>query len=591
MNTPCRQLLILSFALFLANCGGSSGGNGASSSSSSTSSTSSSSSSSTGGTSVEKIKINQVGYMTQGEKFAIVPDTAFTTFELVSTADDSVAYSGNLSGVMQWTPSGGVRFRQANFSLFSTPGEYFIQVEGVGQSDTFEIGDEVYGELHDAVLKAYYYNRSSTALDASHAGQWARAEGHPDTNVLVHSSAASDSRPEGEIISSPKGWYDAGDFGKYTVNSGISVFTMLAAYEHFPDFYADRDINIPETGSGMPDILNEAKWNLDWLATMQDEDGGVYHKLTTLNFAGAQMPSTATQPRYVIGKGTAATLDFAAMMAQASRVYEAFDLALAEDWLAQAEDAWDWAQAHPNVAYSNPADVNTGEYGDSSFADERAWAAAELFLATGEMSYYTAFTNAGVSPNVPGWPNVHALSYISLVANASTNGLSVPVNEGLRNQLISVADGIVSQYQSSAYVVPMVDEDFYWGSNSVAANKGMILMQAYRETDDTDYRDAAQAVVSYLLGRNPTDYSFVTGFGHKPPMGIHHRQSQADGITEPVPGFLAGGPHNGRQDGCSYPSNDNARSYLDDWCSYSTNEVTINWNAPLLYVLAALLAE
>ncbi len=528
--------------------------------------------------------------MVEGEKIAIVPNVGATEFQLIATASDSSVFTGNLSSAMSWLPAGPEQSKQADFSSFTQPGEYYLQVEGVGDSDTFVIGDDVYSALHDAVLKAYYFNRASTALEESYAGQWARPAGHPDTEVRVHSSAASTARPEGTIISSPKGWYDAGDFGKYTVNSGISVFTMLAAYEHFPTFYANRDVNIPESGDDMPDILDEVRWNLDWLATMQDEDGGVYHKLTTLNFAGAVMPADGTAQRYVIGKATAPTLDFAAMMAMASRIYQPFDATAAAAWLEQAEAAWAWAQANDNVSYQQPSDVQTGGYGDGFFGDEFAWAAAELFLTTGDMSYFTAFNERGIDPNVPGWPNVHALPYISLVARGE-GALSNTELGNLRTQLIAVADGIVEDYQGSAYKVPMTNNDFYWGSNSGAANKGVILMQAYRETGESQYRDAALGVVSYLLGRNPTDYSFVTGFGHKPPMGIHHRQSEADGIADPVPGFLAGGPHNGQQDECNYPSDYNAKSYLDDWCSYSTNEVTINWNAPLLYLLAALLAD
>ncbi|HCD52991.1 MAG TPA: cellulase, partial [Balneolaceae bacterium] len=125
--------------------------------------------------------------------------------------------------------------------------------------------------------------------------------------VMVHAAAATGSRPEGTIISSPKGWYDAGDYNKYVVNSGISTYTLLFAYEQFPEFFKNQDLNIPESKNDLPDILDEALWNLEWLLTMQDEDGGVYHKLTTANFEGMVMPHEATNQRYVVMKNTGAT--------------------------------------------------------------------------------------------------------------------------------------------------------------------------------------------------------------------------------------------------------------------------------------------
>jgi endoglucanase len=153
---------------------------------------------------------------------------------------------------------------------------------------------------------------------------------------------------------------------------------------------------------------------------------------------------------------------------------------------------------------------------------------------------------------------------------------------------IALADSIVAQYETSAYGVAMQEEDFVWGSNAVALNKSMVLLFAYELSDNMAYKNAAVGLVDYVLGRNPTDYSFMTGFGSKTPMDIHHRPSFADTVSEPVPGFVAGGPQPGQQDNCNYPSPLPALSYLDDWCSYSTNEVTINWNAPMVYSLAAL---
>jgi endoglucanase len=539
--------------------------------------------------SADKIKLNQVGFLPNDAKIAIIPDTQETAFQLVSANDSSVVFTGQLSEAQTWQPADET-VKIADFSSVTAAGEYLLKVDGFDDSSTVTINNSVLLAAHDAALKAYYFNRASAELLTEHAGVWSRELGHADDNVLIHSSAASAQRPEGMRISAPKGWYDAGDYNKYIVNSGISVYTLLVAYEHHPAFYQNRDIAIPESADLTPDILDEIKWNLDWMMAMQDpNDGGVYHKLTTLGFSGSVMPNQATAQRYVVQKGTAAALNFSANMATASRIYADFPqfVTLAKEYRSAAVSAWEWANENPNVAYVQPSDVSTGEYGDSEFSDEFSWAAAELFLLTEDGKYLEQFQQINIMPSVPAWPNSAALGYISLLNNGKTIISSDDYNQ-LLDRYLSLADEIVSQHQQSAYAVAMQNSDFVWGSNSVALNKAFILLQAQRLTSDAKYKNAATGLLDYVLGRNPTDYSYMTGFGVKTPLDIHHRQSHADSVAEPVPGFLAGGAQPGQQDGCTYPSGFPAKSYVDDWCSYSTNEVTINWNAPLVYVLASL---
>ena len=129
--------------------------------------------------------------------------------------------------------------------------------------------------------------------------------------------------------------------------------------------------------------------------------------------------------------------------------------------------------------------------------------------------------------------------------------------------------------------------DFNWGSNSNAANQGILLINAYMLSKDKRYLTYSISNIDYILGRNATGYSFVTGFGSKSPMFIHHRQSAADGITEPIPGLLAGGPNPGKQDNCAYEFSEPETAYTDVECSYASNEIAINWNAPLVYLLHA----
>jgi endoglucanase len=534
------------------------------------------------------IRINQIGFYPKSEKIAVVVTEATSTFEIIDTETDVVVLSGTTSTPKVWTFS-GESVAQADFSSLEVPGRYKLRVNNE-DSYPFVVSIRVYAELSKATIKAFYFNRVSTELLADHAGKWARPAGHPDTNVRVHSSAASAARPSGTVISSPKGWYDAGDFNKYIVNSGISTYTLIAAFEHFPDFYRNLSLNIPESGNDIPDLLDEIRWNLDWMLTMQDpNDGGVYHKLTTLNFTGIIMPQQGTAQRFVVTKSTSAALNFAAVMSAAARVYSDFDPDFAQQCLDAAVYAWEWARLNRNVYFRNPTGVNTGEYGDGNVSDEFDWAAAELYITTKNDEYlnFRSFRNKGVG--VPAWPYVLPLAWVSL--NHHRNDLTESADKAVIESKIADQGFILrAHYLNSAYRVSkgQSNGDFGWGSNGGVANHGLMLIQAYRVTGEDSYLNAAMAVLDYLLGRNATGYSFVTGFGSKSPMFPHHRVSAADNIADPVPGFVVGGPHSGQQDGCAYPSNLPAKSYIDDWCSYATNEVAINWNAPLVYLVGAI---
>lgn len=543
------------------------------------------------------IKVNQLGFYPDAEKIAVVPDGASGTFEVYDTENEQVAYTGELDGSSLWWHS-SENVAIADFSGLSEPGTYRVEHEGSGVSHEFQIDSQVLRDVSRASIRAYYFNRASIELEEEYAGQWARPMGHPDDEVMVHPSAATDQRPEGYTFSSAKGWYDAGDFNKYIVNSGISTYTLMAAYEHFPEYYEDLSLNIPESDSDQPDLLDEIRWNLDWMITMQDpDDGGVYHKLTAPNFEGVIMPHQADSDRFVVQKSTAAALNFAAVMAAASRVYDEYDSDFAAEALEAAEYAWEWAEENPEVYYNQDAmneeyhpNINTGEYGDTNLDDEFDWAAAELYISTGNDDYWNARDFESAGNGIPVWQNVRPLAWVSL-AHHKDDLTDAADEELIRERIISQGDDLVNEYESSAYRVSMGmqgNNDFVWGSNGTAANHSVMLLQAYRLTEDATYLDAAQSNLDYLFGRNATGYSFVTGYGGMTPMDPHHRQSAADDNPDPVPGFLVGGPQASQQDGCDYPSDRPAKSYLDEWCSYSTNEVTINWNAPLVYITGAI---
>ena len=455
------------------------------------------------------------------------------------------------------------------------------------------VGGKVYHELFRAGAKWFYYQRASMALAPEHAGRWARAAGHPDT--AVHFYPMTDSLDF--TLRSPKGWYDAGDYGKYIVNSGITVFTLLQLYEHFPHWVAKQRWNIPESGAQQPDLLSEVRWNLDWMLTMQDADGGVYHKLTTQRFSGSVLPVDDTAPRYVVMKTTPATLNFVATMAQASRVYKKWDPAFAKKCLKAAEKAFAWAQTYPAIAFQQPEGMNTGPYSaDGKFIDEFLWAATELRLATGRSSYLQVVDSLSFTAEGPWWGNTNFLAVYRLAQNPQSFGQKK--SQVAQDTLLLLANQLRAETDTSAYGVPVQPWNFVWGSHSAIANNGIVLLQAYALTRDASYLKAAQRALDYLLGMNPINMCMVTGFGEQSPRDPHHRPSEGDFIADPVPGQLVGGPHLGKQDVGPEPwkcqdygvSQRAALSYLDHRCSYATNEVAINWNAPLVYLVGALQA-
>ncbi len=534
-----------------------------------------------GNTSNEAALVNQIGFYTNGQKLAVVRNSTGGTYE-IRNSQGSAVWSGTIGTAQSYDPSRET-VRVLDFTTLAQAGTFAVYKDGAKISRDFVISSAPHKSISAAALKAFYFQRASTSLTSTYAGSWARSAGHPDNVVYRHSSAGSGT------FSSPKGWYDAGDYGKYIVNSGITTYTLLHLYEHFTDYMNSVALNIPESTNSLADVLDEIKWNLDWMLTMQAADGGVYHKLTPLVFDGEVMPSACTANRYVFMKTTSAALNFVAVMAKASRLYADQNSAFAATCLQASKSAFAWALANPAVYYTQPSGVNTGEYGDDKVTDEKFWAAAELKAATNDPSYDTYLLTFPATP-VPDWSGTGALGLFTIVSNQLSFSSTVVGNA--KSKITSLADSLVTN-QNCGYRNSMTIDDFIWGSNSVAANQGIVLLHAYYLTEQKKYLNAALSQLDYLLGRNPVDICYVTGFGQKSPLNPHHRISVADGVTAPVPGFLVGGPHTGGDDLGLYGCATNylkyeANSYLDNYCSYATNEVAINWNASFAYLSNAL---
>jgi endoglucanase len=548
-----------------------------------------------------KIRLNQIGFYPLAPKIAIILTGKESSF-LLQTVNKHTVFKGRLKKSLKAGFAGNYTFI-ADFSIYQKPGNYILIVPGIGNSYPFTISGSVHKNVADASIKAYYFIRASIPLQEKFAGKWKRAEGHPDDKVLIHSSAASAERPEGAIIYSPRGWYDAGDYNKYIINSGISTYTLLSLYEDFPAYMKTVRLNIPESGNGIPDLLNETLWNLRWMLTMQDpHDGGVYHKLTNAAFDKMIMPDSAVTTRYVVQKSTAATLDFAAVLAQATRVFKQFPKelpGLADSCLNASVKAWDWAQKNPDVLYNQNVmnqkfspPITTGDYGDRNVSDEFIWAASELFVTTQDDKYVK---KVNIIPDdnmpLPAWNQVRLLGYYSIIRNSdhlnSTGFKGIPE---LKKRLLVFADNMIKGIDSTAYqtVIQKKRSNFIWGSNAVAANEGMALIQAYQLSHDKKYMKYALDNLDYIFGRNGSGYCYVTGYGSRPTMHPHHRPSVADGIVDPIPGLMAGGPNPGMQDHVKVPSTVPDEAYIDNDQAYAVNEIAINWNAPLAYLTNAI---
>lgn len=536
------------------------------------------------------IRLNQVGYFTNREKIISVnSSTDFSQLNYtIKNNTNTVIKSGKTGATKLWEDAQEY-VTHIDASDINIAGKYSIEIEGAEES--FNVGDDVYEKLAQAVFKYYYFNRASTEITSTHGENWARPSGILDTSVRVHASAATNARPEGTIISASKGWYDAGDYNKYIVNSGISTYSLLSAFENYELYYKTKEFNIPESGNTLPDILDEILWNLEWMLAMQDpNDGGVYHKLTGLNFSGIVMPEAYNFDRYVVKKSTSAALNFAAVTALASRVFKAYEAEkpdFSTQLLDAAKKAYAWARANPSDYFTNPPDVKTGQYDDTNVSDEFQWAASELFITTKESQYKNDIQINSISTTIPSWQDVGSLALFSINKYANDISSDIDVVQA-RKMMLDTADKIRNKVNVSPMKIGMETSDYVWGSNGVAGNQVLYLIKAYEISNDETYLEAAYTAMDYLLGRNGVDISFITGFGSTATFKPHHRISEADGVNKPVPGMVAGGPQPGQQDGCSYASNQPAKSYSDTWCSYASNEVTINWNAPLVYAINAL---
>ncbi|MFE1578362.1 glycoside hydrolase family 9 protein [Streptomyces fradiae] len=559
------------------------------------------------------VRVNQVGYLTEGPKAGTFVTEATQPLPWTLNAPDGSAAATGTTKVFGQDPTSRRHVHTFDFSGVTRTGEgYTVTIAGE-TSEPFAIGDDLYARLRTDALAYFYHNRSGIEIDAGLVGEkYARPAGH---------LGKAPNQGDGDVPCQPGvcdyrldvrgGWYDAGDHGKYVVNGGISVAQVMATYERTLTAgnadgapLGDGRLRVPERGNGTPDILDEAAWQLDFLMKMQVPAGKtlagmVHHKIHDAEWTGLPLlPHQDPMKRELHPPSTAATLNLAAAGAQCARLFRPYDAAFADRCLTAATTAWRAALAHPAVYARADDNVGGGAYEDADVTDEFYWAAAELFVTTGQDDYRRhlldsplhgdagkVFPRGGVW-----WGGTAGLGALSLAT--VDNRLTDTQLAAVRSMVTTGADRYAEDARAAAYGVPYAPEDnhYVWGSNSGVLNNMVVLGVAHDLTGNTKYRDALLGGLDYLLGRNPLNQSYVTGYGERDSRNQHHRHwaHQLDpSLPNPAPGSVAGGPNADIQDpvaqdklkGCAP-----AMCYIDDIGSWATNEITINWNAPLAWV-------
>lgn len=523
-------------------------------------------------TATAAVRLNTIGYPPDTPKRASVDGPA-SDFTVLRVTDGAEVLHGRTEPWPGDTETGPAR-STADFSAVTESGDYRLRVDGGGESPPFSVAADVYQDAFRTVTRGMYLWRCGTAVSGEHGGEvFAHGPCHTNDALLDLVGMTGGRKP------AAGGWHDAGDYNKYVVNAGVTVGAMLRAWEDFGPVIRGIDLGLPESGMPLPDFLAEVKWELDWLLTMQADDGRVYHKLSTREFGPMIPPDREATDRFFAPWSSAATASFTAMMAQATRHFRPYDAAYADRCLAAARRSYACLVAHPENVRADLSAFRTGAYATRD-EDDRLWAAAELWETTGEpgalADVEARLQKAGARVDADfDWGSVGNLGVFTYLASAREGRDAALVGQ-LRENLLAVADGIVRTGAAQPDARPLGNR-YYWGCNGSVARQSLILHAAYRVTPKPEYRTTALDALNYLFGRNPYGRSFVTGLGHEPPRHPHDRRSAGDDVEAPWPGYLVGGPH------------PQATDWKDEEADYRTNEIAINWNAALIYALAAFL--
>ncbi|MEA3274675.1 MAG: glycoside hydrolase family 9 protein [Pseudomonadota bacterium] len=538
------------------------------------------------------LAVNQIGYTKFGPKLAFVvnaPDTATSTYELVDTADEQVVFRLQAEAPAL-DPDSMQRLQPLDFRGFTRSGRYYVRGNGL-RSPVFDIGPDVYRPALYILLRSYFLQRCGVPLNDSESGL---------VHAICHLEDAQVARDDGyhkagQRIDAHGGWHDAGDYGKYVATTSIAVGRLLSLFEQFPRLRDDGWLNIAESGNGIPDLLDEAGFALDWMLKMQRADGAVYRKLSGRIWPPLVPPDEDTQSRYLYAPASSDTAKFAAAMAMAARSFRSYDKNRADRYLTAALAAWSQLLTLPeqSVDWHKDDDSGSGNYLHNEIdnedtlrhdTDDRFWAAAELLITTGDPAFenYLKDRIDDVRYTLYEWKNPAPLGMLDYLIHWGRKG-DVRLYNKIQKKIDTRAKELRHNVESSGYRV--ANRRFVWGSNKMTAEDGITLVYASRINADSGLLQCAFDQADYLLGRNPFNQSFVTGLGERAVKHVHHIFGRS--VKRDVPGLLVGGPNENAQSGIA-PKNRGILSYVDDERSYATNEYAIDYNAALIVLLALL---
>ena len=541
------------------------------------------------------VHVDQVGYLTNHKKIAMVSEIPedITDFRITDELTGNVVFTGKLSS-SKFDEMSQENIRTADFTDFNLPGTYRIWVAGIG-SYRFKIGDNVYSIATVQNLRSFTLSRCNNPFEDSITGLKIE-KGHPqDKTAILYFS--DDLNKKGEIFDMSGGWYDAGDYGKYTTTAAIASAELLLAYESNPDHFSTGQLFFPngvKTDYSMPDLLTEVKYELDWVQKMQRSDGSTFHKVAGTKWPShAISPDTDTQDRYIFNTCSAATAMYGATLAIGARVYSSFDKAYSEKLLANAKRAWTYLEKNPESIYRTDEghDGGSGPYDDTNDVQERVWLAAELFKTTGDQVYENYLKSQKIMTDKPGfftWSDTLALAQYTY---ATTDKADPKFKEKVKTAFLNYADDIVEKIANDGYNCALSKNEYTWASTKNTVTMGDVLLMANQISPNEAYIEGALDQIHYMFGRNSLDKSFMTGLGSNPPAHPHNRIHESTGAY--VPGLVVGGPNfvsGGDPDQTKYLESGKiapAKAYLDVLSSWSTNEYAIDYTAAASYALAA----
>jgi len=553
------------------------------------------------------IKVNQVGYIPSRRKLFMVSNANPSSFAIIDNKTKEVVYKGKFVEKI-YDKDTGEHVHIGDFTDFRKEGEYYIEIlPSKEKSYVFKISSNVFNDVFVVTMRSFYLQRCGSKV-------------YNDKGELIYDACHLDDAEFleehfGKSLSGIKkdftgGWHDAGDYGKYIVNAGITCGTLLLMFEFNEEKLKNINLNIPKNYKNLPDVLEEIKYELDWFLKMQTDDGGVYFKVASKGFPGFCLPNKDKSKRFVYGVSSVATANFAAVMAMAARVYKNYLPEYSRQCLEAAEKAWKYLIQNPEIVpkggFDDPFLKDAGYEGDTDDTDERLWAAAELFATTFKKEYNDYFIEnyKKWTPTIdylPSWIDLHVFGMIRYLLTPQADE---KIKQQIKTDLVSYLNKIIATIvKRSGYRVALKHDMYYWGSNAVALNNGLLFIVGYRVTKNEEYLDTAFDQLCYILGRNSLDKSFVTEVGYNYPMNPHHGVMVA--LKTVLPGFLVGGPNKDLEDFVLYrnfgkdPNYPVAKRYIDidpttanlergykGQTSFASNEPCISYNAPLEFVLA-----